>query len=427
MMYILKELKVKTDIDFQINSPAVRTVLLVILFLFLTFIVAYPIVVFSNVESDIKTQTVVSRTVYSTIDASAFAVRNETQLFNTATGTLVPSVSNGSKVAINDTVAQVFSDDISAEKAARLTELQSEINYYLSVASTGSGTIRTDIDFYKSSTHDTLVAIVAGAESDKLSEIYSLSRDMRDITTKKQIATGVTVDVSDITAALQSEYSSLKSTAVPKASVTADCSGYYVSTCDGYEDNSVFADVAAMTPEKTDSLLSSAPEIVGSDSVGKLITDFNWYLILNTEVKQLGNITRGSTVTVSFTNSSVDDLKMNVVAVNQSDSDSRVTLVLKSNIMNEDIAALRIASVKIRVEAFSGLVVDRKALRTVDGKTGVYIKVGNLAQFRTVNIVYSDENIVIADNSKAQLSNHLQMYDEIILEGTDLHDKKLLD
>lgn len=422
----MKEIKVRTDIDFKINSPALKTAIMVVLFLFLTFIVAYPIVVFSNVKSDVKTQTVVSRTVYSTIDAKAFAVRNETELFNTHSGTLVPTVMNGSKVAVNDTVAEVFSDDFAAEKAARLGELKSEINYYLSIAGAGTGTLRTDIDFYKNSTHDTLMSIVGSAEADDLSDIYSLSREMRDITTKKQIATGTVIDVSAIVSSLQAEYDALRNSAVPKASVTADRSGYYVSSCDGYEDNSVFADVKNITPEKADSLLSETPGSVANGSVGKLITDFNWYLVLNTEVKKLGNISKGSSVTVSFTNSSVDELKMKVVAINQSEEDGRVTLVLTSNIMNEDIAALRIASVKVRVEAFSGLVVERKALRTVDGQTGVYIKVGNLAQFRAVNIVYSDENIVIADNSKAEISNHLEMYDEIILEGTDLYDKKLL-
>ncbi len=423
----MKELKVRTDIDFKIDSPALKTAVMVVLFLFLTFIVAYPVVVFSNVKSDVKTQTVVSRTVYSTIDAKAFAVRNETELFNTHSGTLVPTVMNGSKVAVNDTVAEVFADDFAAEKSARLGELKSEINYYLSIAGAGTGTLRTDIDFYKNSTRDTLMSIVGSAESDDLSGIYSLSRDMRDITTKKQIATGTVIDVSGIISSLQAEYDALRNSAVPKASVTADRSGYYVSSCDGYEDNAVFTDVKNITPETADSLLSSEPKNVASGSVGKLITDFNWYLVLNTEVKKLGNISKGSTVTVSFTNSSVDELRMKVIAINQSEEDGRVTLVLTSNIMNEDIAALRIASVKVRVEAFSGLVVDRKALRTVDGQTGVYIKVGNLAQFRAVNIVYSDENIVIADNSKAEISNHLEMYDEIILEGTDLYDKKLLD
>ena len=422
----MKEFKVKTDIDFKINSPALKTAIMVILFLFLTFLVAYPIVVFSNVKSDVKTQTVVNRTVYSTIDAKAFAVRNETELFNTHSGTLVPTVVNGSKVAVNDTVAEVFADDFAAEKAARLGELKSEINYYLSIAGAGTGTLRTDIDFYKNSTHDALMSIVGSAESDSLSDIYQLSREMRDITTKKQIATGMVIDVSGIVSSLQAEYDALRNSAVPKASVTADRSGYYVSSCDGFEDNSVFDDVKSITPEKADLLIGGEPENITPGSVGKLITDFNWYLVLNTEVKRLGSISKGSNVTVSFTNSSVDELKMRVVAINQSEEDGRVTLVLTSNIMNEDIAALRVASVKVRVEAFSGLVVDRRALRTVDGQTGVYIKVGNLAQFRAVNIVYSDENIVIADNSKAEISNHLEMYDEIILEGTDLYDKKLL-
>ena len=117
---------------------------------------------------------------------------------------------------------------------------------------------------------------------------------------------------------------------------------------------------------------------------------------------------------------------MQVAAVNQNESGESVTLILKSNVMNEDIAALRVASIKIKIEAYNGLVVDRQALRTVDGVKGVYIKVGNVAEFRAVNIVYSDESLILADNSDGEISNHLELYDEIILEGTDLYDSKLL-
>jgi len=422
----LKKHEVKTNIDFRINSPVLKTILIVILFLFLTFIVAYPIVVFSDVSSDIKTQTVVRRTVYNTIDTEAFVVRNETIITNSHSGTLVPELTNGSKVAIGDTVAQVYTDDGVAENAARLSELKAEINYYMTVKGTGAGTLQSDIDLYKSSVSDTLLAMASASEQDELSEIYELSRQMREIVTKKQIVTGNEIDVTDILTELQNEYESLKGRAVSSYSVTAEKSGYFVSSCDGYENSVDFENVKNMNPDAVNNAIATEQSPISAASVGKIITDFNWYLVCNTTLKDMGSIERGDNVTVSFMNSTVRDLTMRVIAVNQSEDNSSVTLVLGCNIMDEDIAALRKATIKIRVEAISGLALDRKALRTVGGQKGVYIKVGNIAEFRTVNIIYSDENIVIADNTEAKLDDHLELYDEIILEGTDLYDSKLL-
>ncbi|MBE6716502.1 MAG: hypothetical protein E7573_06240 [Ruminococcaceae bacterium] len=422
----MKKHEVKTNIDFRINSPVLKTILIVILFLFLTFIVAYPIVVFSDVSSDIKTQTVVRRTVYNTIDTEAFVVRNETIITNSHSGTLVPELTNGSKVAIGDTVAQVYTDDGVAENAARLSELKAEINYYMTVKGTGAGTLQSDIDLYKSSVSDTLLAMASASEQDELSEIYELSRQMREIVTKKQIVTGNEIDVTDILTELQNEYESLKGRAVSSYSVTAEKSGYFVSSCDGYENSVDFENVKNMNPDAVNNAIATEQSPISAASVGKIITDFNWYLVCNTTLKDMGSIERGDNVTVSFMNSTVRDLTMRVIAVNQSEDNSSVTLVLGCNIMDEDIAALRKATIKIRVEAISGLALDRKALRTVGGQKGVYIKVGNIAEFRTVNIIYSDENIVIADNTEAKLDDHLELYDEIILEGTDLYDSKLL-
>ncbi len=422
----MKKHEVKTNIDFRINSSVLKTILIVILFLFLTFIVAYPIVVFSDVSSDIKTQTVVRRTVYNTIDTEAFVVRNETIITNSHRGTLVPELTNGSKVAIGDTVAQVYTDDGVAENAARLSELKAEINYYMTVKGTGAGTLQSDIDLYKNSVSDTLLAMASASEQDVLSEIYELSRQMREIVTKKQIVTGNEIDVTDILTELQNEYESLKGRAVSSYSVTAEKSGYFVSSCDGYENSVDFENVKNMTPDAVNTAIATEQSPVSAANVGKIITDFNWYLVCNTTLKDMGSIERGDNVTVSFMNSTVRDLTMRVIAVNQSEDNSSVTLVLGCNIMDEDIAALRKATIKIRVEAISGLALDRKALRTVDGQKGVYIKVGNIAEFRTVNIIYSDENIVIADNTEAKLDDHLELYDEIILEGTDLYDSKLL-
>ncbi|MBQ9944985.1 MAG: hypothetical protein IJO68_00500 [Clostridia bacterium] len=416
---------IRTNIDFEIRSPALKAFLFALLFVVIIFFVVYPIFVFNGTESTVRTATAVRKTVYNTIDEDAFAVREEVIMANAYKGTVVPAVPNGSKVAIGDTVANIFNSESAANNASRLLELNNEIDYYESVLMTAEGTLRTDIDHYRSAVSDALFSLSDTVENGELSEIYINSRELREAITKKQIATGYKVDVSAKITALTNEYNSLSSASVPDAVITASQSGYYVNTADGLENAVDFENIKKIDSEEVERILALKTDDVSSVNVGKLITDFNWYLVLNTSSEKLGNIRTGSVVTVTFANSSADNLNMRVAAINQTGADSPVTLVLVSNIMNEDIAALRQASIKIRVESFTGLAVDRQALRTVNGEKGVYVKVGNIAEFKKVNIIYSDEDFVLS-SAPEDKKGYLELYDEIILEGVDLYDSKLI-
>ena len=167
------------------------------------------------------------------------------------------------------------------------------------------------------------------------------------------------------------------------------------------------------SPEKKE--LAEAISHMGKDKL----------LISNTTVEKLGDKVRGSYVTVMFGNSPVQNLKMEIEAVNVTEGSDVLTVVLRSNVMNEEIAALRKEAVKIRVDSLSGIAVDKMALRTVDGVKGVYVREGNLVNFKKVNIIYSDQNIILSAPDPLD-SSCLAVYDEMILEGTDLYDGKLL-
>ncbi len=421
----MKNFHIRTDIDFEINSPKVKNILIAVLLLVLLFFIVYPISVFQEQKSDIRTITAVKQTVYKTIDVEAFAVRQETDINNTFSGTIVPSVANGNKVAIGDSVAEIYSDSGAAENAQRIKELKEEIEYYRSIEATSGGLLQTDIDLHKGNVANSLFALSSAIEEDELSSVYSLSRQLREAVTKKQIALGNKVDVSGILNSLVNEYEALKNSSVPKSVITAQKSGYYVNTSDGYENTVDFSSVKDLCYDDVERILSSEPSAVSSDNVGKLITDFNWYLVCNTTLEALGDISAGSFVKVTFSNSPVDELTMQVERVNQKEPGDPVTLVLLCNIMDEDIASLRKASIKIKVESYTGLAVERSALRTVDGQKGVYVKVGNIAEFKKINIIYSDQNYVLTANPDKE-RGHLELYDEIILEGTELYDEKLL-
>lgn len=417
---------VNTDIDVEIKSPLIKKILAVVFIFVLMFMIIYPLFALEGSTVSVKTQTAVTRTVYETIDTEAFAVRKEVLIDNSYSGTVVPAVDNGSKVAIGDTVASIYSSDSAAESASRLKEIKSEIEYYKSIATNSATTLQTEIAVYKSGVSNTLFSLSEAIESDNLSSVYELSRSLREAIMKKQMATGAEIDVSSKISALEAEYASLQSVAAGGSQVTVSQAGYYVDSADGYEKLADYDNIVSYKYTDAEVLFETEPSAVSSANVGKLITDFNWYLVFNAKVHQLGNKVRGSYVTVIFGNSQVEELRMKIEAINQTEGSDVLTVVLSSNIMNEEIAALRKEAVKIRVDSLSGIAVDRMALRTVDGEKGVYVKEGNLVNFKKVNIIYSDESIVLSE-PQALDSSYLAVYDEMILEGIDLYDSKLLD
>ena len=155
----MKKPHVRTNIDFEVTSPVIKNIFWVVLFLVLMFFVIYPLTVFKGNISPVRTQTAVQQTVYDTIDVDAFAVRSEVCINNTYSGTIVPAVTNGNKVAMGDTVADIYANEAAAQNASRLKELQNEIEYYRSIESAVGGTLQTDIDLYKSSVTKSLFSL----------------------------------------------------------------------------------------------------------------------------------------------------------------------------------------------------------------------------------------------------------------------------
>lgn len=421
----MKRREINTNIDFEIASPTLKKILIVVVCMLLLFFTVYPAVTLGSSENILKTQTALERTVNKTVDTMAFAIRQEELVDNTVSGTVVPVVKNGTKVSGNDTVANVYSDSNAAQKAARLEELKNEIDYFASVSSYSGTTLQADLSVYKNNVTDAVHALTQAIENNELSEIYTRSRDFREALTKKQTVMGYIPDVSETVSALNAEYESLNNSFNIKASINAQSSGYYVSNADGYENCIDFSTVKKLDCQAVEELLGSSPKTVSSSNVGKLITDFNWYLVLIADKSEIANISTGDTVTVTVTNSAVGDIEMDVVAFNVDEATDKVALILRSNVMNEDIAQLRLASVKLRVGSYSGIAVDNKAMRTVDGEMGVYVKVGNIVKFKKVNLVYSDENLILSGVVKGD-SSYLTQYDEIVLEGVELYDSKLL-
>ena len=417
---------ISTNIDIEIASPAAKAVLLSVLVLIIFTFTVYQVYILKGGANRMKTQTALYQTVSRSVTTQGFIIREEQYLNNPHTGTVVPSVSNGSKVAIDDTVARIFPTEAAAGNAARVDELNDAIAYYRSVAFANTGVSPNDLELYKRNAVEALVALSDAAENNDLGRFSELIDDLRMAITKKQIACGNTVDVSDKLAELTAERDSLLSSVTASAAVVSDVSGYYVAVADGYETIADLSGIQELTAGDVDALTNSSPRAVPPGTVGKLVTQFSWYLVCNVKAKEIYGIDAGDSVSVTFLNSSVGAVNMFVTAINEGEREGIVTMILRSNKMNSAIATLRKETIRINVEKYKGYVVDPRAVRTVEGETGVFVKLGNIVRFRKIDIAYSDDGMILAVCPDGE-SGYLKQYDEIIIEGTDLYDGKNID
>ena len=194
-----------TDIDIEIASPKARAVLVGLLVLVILTFTVYQVYMVKGGQSKLKTQTAIFQTVSRGVSANGFVIREERYVHNQFTGTVVPAVSNGSKVAINDTVARIFPSDSAASAAARIDELDATIDFYRSVSAASTGVQPTDLELYKQNAVDALLALSNAVSANELNRFGELTGELRAAITKKQIAYGGSVDVSDQLTALTAD------------------------------------------------------------------------------------------------------------------------------------------------------------------------------------------------------------------------------
>lgn len=412
---------VNTNIDFRLR-PAVKRVFYVLVAVLVIVAVIHQIYLRYKPQTQLNVQTAVLRNIYTSVDTKAYVLRDETVLPASGGSTVVPRIENGGKVSIGDTVADIYVSESAAANASLIPSLEKELDYYEDINALVSSNLAADINVYEPAVLNSVISIkkdiLAGNAGELLDESYRFGENM----TMRQTAVGKTVDVGAAITSLTSEIEKLKAAAGIKSSVTADASGSFVNTTDGYEGLGDFSKAKELTYDDVEGLLNAQPSSTYYSRVGKLITSFVWYIVCNIPEHEAETLAVGDFVTVTI--EGCGDLSVRTVAKN-SNPNGYVTLVLSSNEMNKDLSLLRKVDIKIHMNEFTGYEIPAKALRTVDGEKGVFIQLANVVRFRKVDIVYSDDTVILS--GKSSKSGYVALYDEIIIEGTDLYDGKIID
>ena len=157
--------------------------------------------------------------------------------------------------------------------------------------------------------------------------------------------------------------------------------------------------------------------------MGKLVDSFDWYFVCTVPYSDSGKLKKDKKVKVNIPNTAVGSIDCKIAYIGAKEGDY-IPIVLECNIMNRDVANLRIEDIEIITDSFTGIRINNKAIREVDGAKGVYVKRGNIIQFKKINIISSSEEYSIVE--KVDDSSYVRQYDTIITEGVDLYDGKVV-
>ncbi len=388
------------------------------------FLVLLAIVFISNqliatLYNPIKTENTIFYTATDGFDITGVIIRNETLVSFSGNGVKHFVVSDGNRVAKDGIIANVFDSEnasISVSERQAVEKKIAEIEEIL-----GYNDIEAaNLDLINTKINDRLNNLICTAATGNYSNINSASEDLLTTIWRRQAAMGESTDFSSQLESLKAELNKPLPTA--KKQIKAEKSGYFVSTTDGYESVFNSVDVENLTPE----ILSGAkPKNNGSDIIGKIVSDYEWYIAAQVSINDSMNYKEGDRLKILTTVKSSPTLSVTVKKINISEKKSQAVIVFACSEMNSELASMRSGPMTVVKSEYSGLKVPSKALRVVDSVRGVYVLNGMQVEFLPVEIIYSTENYIICekqnDNEKA-----LKLYDRVVVKGKNLYDGKIV-
>lgn len=378
----------------------------------------------------VKTEIALEKTISRAVTTESFIVRDETYITAEVSGTLVPLVADGKRVARGDNVAVVFTSEESARTYSKMQELESQIAYYESLKNK-IGIQTSDVETLDDRIYSACEVYVQTIATGSVDTFSTYSDAVCEAITSRQLSTGTVIDPTEKLASLHAELAALQANAGGYTTVQADNPGYYIAHVDGYENAIRYADAKNADGKTIENLLqmSPVPSAQLQTRMGKLVDSFNWYLLCVLDSESAAGLSAGGRVTVEFPLTSADSISAQIVSIQNTATD-KVSVVLCSNLMNTQYAGLRKEQIRLVLENFTGYQINNKAIREVDGEKGVYIVSGNIVKFKKIDIAYSDSQYSVCVTPKnengAYLDGYVSLYDEVIVEGTDLYDGKIL-
>ena len=199
---------------------------------------------------------------------------------------------------------------------------------------------------------------------------------------------------------------------------------------DGYE--------SVLTPEALETMTPSAlaavtPQSV-STTVGKLCEGNRWYFAANVNEADAAAFKEGQRLTLRMASGVDFDLPVTVMRVSAAEN-GKCLIVTESDQYLSYVTLLREQNAELILEEYEGLRIPKNALRVDEnGESGVYCRVGRVAYFKPVRIVYQGSDYCLVEPGELSVTAESQIAlftlranDEVIISAGELYNGKVVD
>lgn len=382
--------------------------------------------IFMSAYSPIKTDIAVLYDEYETVDTTGLVVRNETLIPLTQQGFVYYIAENGSRVSKDGKIADLYASQEAAVVRQQLRALDTEIAELQTIEEQGQNN-RTNLDIINTQLYKAQAAVIAEMSEPHMSQIDMASADLLALMNKQQITIGRTTSFEGRLSELNSQRASLAAQdADPTSSVYSPMAGYFVNTVDGLESVIDANTITSITTEEIRQAMETEPIVDSTRYIGKVVGSYEWYLVCVLPAEEMTRLPMDSTVRLRLPFVSNETIPVTVVAENR-DRDGNMAVVFRCDYMSADLSDIRLEQVQVLVKQHSGLRVPDEAVRFNDAQeAGVFVQEGNVIRFRRIRVTYHSE---YEDYSICEVVNedgYLQVYDDIVTEGKNLYDGKIV-
>ena len=406
----------------QPNRTAAKKIFHVVGLLALALVSVYIIVqCFVIFRRSYKTETAIKYTLAESITLDGVVAFDSVDV--AGSGDLGYLVQDGERVTNGTVVSEVYTDDSQGLQRERLDRLERTITLLTkSQNSTGS-----DLSVLTNQTKQALYNLLDKINTAQYSGITDAEDTFLLAQNRLQVSTGQTAGFADTIAALQVEYDSIKAQLDALQTITATTNGYFSSTA---ASPAIAADRQALDdadPAILQKMLADGFPAAATDRAGQITTGFSWKFYAVCDLDTAARFDNISSVKISVPGKQNTPLSATVEEVTPDKDNGLAKIVLQCQTINAEVLSFGQETAQIDLKTYEGIRIDKEALHIVDGQRGVYVKYGNLQRFLKIATLYeNDSYILIPENGKIGTDNEVRLYDEIIVQGTNLQDGKLL-
>ena len=362
------------------------------------------------------------------LELKAFLVRDEEYINQKTTGTVVPLIKDGMRVASGDAVARVCASDEDAANVSALLEAKESLARYQEI-SEQTELNALDMEKLNKTIDASFTELVRTSNSGDFSELSRNIEELENKLASKQILKDGTIDLTAKFNELNSKIQTLESKSINTSDVLAPLSGYYISNLDGYENAMDYNKISDLTVSEAEKLFEKKPGDV-SGQMGKIVGSYKWYLVTVMDSKYSLLMSEGEKMKINMPYYGFKNVAVKVEKISAVQGD-KVAVALSCNMMNETYANMRTEDIELVFKEYTGYKINSSAIRREKDEKGkevdvVYILRGDIMNARVIDIIYdAGDYVIVSEESKATSGYRpIKRYDEVIVKGRNLSDGK---